>query len=235
MCKNELNFIDLGRGFSRLSVIIFVFLFGLPVSEGSESTQHYGFYQNCGLSLSLPTILAPIADSEASPCANSYREQSGATMLIGSLVGGQKNPGLLEKLPALHIYRRDLDHVLASSNGSGLRRVANGSVISTSELEGGECGLSGVAHISEVVGANWSGWIAEDFYKNGRDIASSRDHCERFDNRHRCIRLIIGNAKETVTMSRYCLVRRGGDFDLDEGLSDEIFMEILKSIKLLEE
>ncbi|WP_174994454.1 hypothetical protein OHZ10_15600 [Burkholderia arboris] len=156
-------------------------------------------------------------------------------MLIGSLVGGQKNPGLLEKLPALHIYRRDLDHVLASSNGSGLRRVANGSVISTSELEGGECGLSGVAHISEVVGANWSGWIAEDFYKNGRDIASSRDHCERFDNRHRCIRLIIGNAKETVTMSRYCLVRRGGDFDLDEGLSDEIFMEILKSIKLLEE
>lgn len=196
--------------------------------------QHYGFYQNCGLSLSLPRILAPVADSEARPCANLYREQSGATMLIGSLVGGLKNPSLLEKLPALHIYKRDLDHVLTSLNGSGLRRIANGSVISTSELEEAECGLSGVAHISEVAGVNWSGWIAEDFYKN-RGVASNRDYCGRFDNRHRCIRLVIGNVKETVAMSQYCLVRRDGDFDLDEGLSYEIFMEILKSVKLLEE
>lgn len=220
--------------FLRLSVIVFLFLFGLPVSEGSESMQHHGFYQNCGLSLSLPRILAPVADSEARPCANSYREQSGATMLIGSLVGGLKNPGLLEKLPALHIYKRDLDHVLTSLNGSGLRRIANGSVISTSELEEAECGLSGVAHISEIAGVNWSGWIAEDFYKS-RGVASNRDCCGRFDNRHRCIRLVIGNVKETVAMSQYCLVRRDGDFDLDEGLSYEIFMEILKSVKLLEE
>lgn len=197
--------------------------------------RHYGFYQNCGLSLSLPSVLAPVVDSEVSPCANSYREQSGATMLIGSLVGGRKNPDLLEKLPALHIYRRDLDHVLNSLNGSGLRRIANGSVISTSELEEAECGLSGAAHISEIAGANWSGWIAEDFYKNNQGIASSRGHCERFDNRHRCIRLVIGNVKETVAMSQYCLVRRDGDFDLDDGLSYEIFMEILKSVKLLEE
>ncbi|WP_272546121.1 hypothetical protein PPH94_015900 [Burkholderia cepacia] len=234
MRKNELHLIDVRRCFSRLSVIIFLFLLGLPASEGSEPMQRYGFYQNCGLSLSLPSVLAPVVDSEVSPCVNSYREESGATMLIGSLVGGRKNPDLLEKLPALHIYRRDLDHVLNSLNGIGLRRIANGSVISTSELEEAECGLSGVAHISEVAGGNWSGWIAEDFYKS-RDVASSRDHCERFDNRHRCIRLVIGNAKETVAMSQYCLVRRDGDFDLDEGLSYEIFMEILKSIKLLEE
>ncbi|WP_416268534.1 hypothetical protein SD235_16385 [Burkholderia cepacia] len=233
--KNESNLIDMWRYFSRFSVIIFLFLLGLPASEGSEPMQRHGFYQNCGLSLSLPSVVAPVVDSEVSPCANSYREQSGATMLIGSLVGGRKNPDLLEKLPALHIYRRDIDHVLNSLNGSGLRRIANGSVISTSELEEVECGLSGVAHISEIAGANWSGWIAEDFYKNNQGIASSRGHCERFDNRHRCVRLVIGNAKETVAMSQYCLVRRGGDFDLDEGLSYEIFMEIIKSIKLLEE
>ncbi|NTX48240.1 hypothetical protein HT749_33165 [Burkholderia cepacia] len=235
MRKNELYSVDLTQFFLHLSVIVFLFLFGLPAAEGSEPMQRYGFYQNCGLSLSLPSVLAPVVDSEVSPCANSYREQSGATMLIGSLVGGRKNPDLLEKLPALHIYRRDLDHVLNSLNRSGLRRIENGSVISTSELEEAECGLSGAAHISEIAGANWSGWIAEDFYKNNQGIASSRGHCERFDNRHRCIRLVIGNVKETVAMSQYCLVRRDGDFDLDEGLSYEIFMEILKSVKLLEE
>ncbi|MDN7900020.1 hypothetical protein [Burkholderia cepacia] len=235
MRKNELYSVDLAQFFLHLSVIVFRFLFGLPAAEGSEPMQRYGFYQNCGLSLSLPSVLAPVVDSEVSPCANSYREQSGATMLIGSLVGGRKNPDLLEKLPVLHIYRRDLDHVLNSLNGSGLRRIANGSVISTSELEEAECGLSGAAHISEIAGANWSGWIAEDFYKNNQGIASSRGHCGRFDNRHRCIRLVIGNVKETVAMSQYCLVRRDGDFDLDEGLGYEIFMEILKSVKLLGE
>ncbi|WP_423379882.1 hypothetical protein [Burkholderia sp. LMG 32019] len=235
MRKNGLDVINLRRCIPRLSVIICLLFFGLSISEGHVSMRRYGFYQNCGLSLSLPGALAPVADYEVSPCVDSYREQNGATMLIGSLVGGRKNPNLLEKLPALHIYRRDLDSVLTSLNGSGLRRIANGSVISTSEFEEKECGLSGVTHISEVAGANWRGWIAEDSYKNNRGAVSSPDYCGKFDNQHRCIRLIIGNAKETVAMSQYCLVRRGGDFDLDAGLSYDIFMEILESIKLLEE
>lgn len=235
MRKSGLGMVNLRRCISCLSVIICFLFFGLSISEGRESMRRYGSYQNCGLSLSLPKPLAPVADYEVSPCVDSYREKNGATMLIGSLVGGRKNPNLLEKLPALHIYRRDLDSVLTSINGSGLRRIANGSVISTSEFEEKECGLSGATHISEVAGANWRGWIAEDSYKNNRGVVSSHDYCGKFDSRHRCIRLIVGNAKETVAMSQYCLVRRGGDFDLDAGLSYDIFMEILESIKLLEE
>lgn len=233
MRKSRLGVVNPGRCISCLSVIICLLFFGPSISEGRESMRRYGSYQNCGLSLSLPKALAPVVDYAARPCVGSYREQNGATMLIGSLVGGRKNPNLLEKLPALHIYRRDLDSVLTSINGSGLRRIANGSVISISEFEEKECGLSGATHISEVVGANWRGWVAEDFYKNNRGVVSNPDYCERFDGRHRCIRLIVGNAKETVAMSQYC--RRGGDFDLDAGLSYDIFMEILESIKLLEE
>jgi hypothetical protein len=47
--------------------------------------------------------------------------------------------------------------------------------------------------------------------------------------------MIIGNSTMGATMAQYCLIRKPEDFDLDAGLSYDVFMEMVKSLRFIEE
>ncbi len=215
--------------------LVFSFFSRDSFSKDHGSTQSHGFYEKCGISLSFPKILDSVVNYQINPCLDSYIGKNGATLPLGMFLGGGQNPSALENLPMLHIYRRNLDIAMASSNGSGIRGTEKGVVSSTTSSVERECGLSRRTTISKIRGSNWRGWIAEDFYKKNTSFESPPEYCETFDEKNRCIRLIIGNNKETITMAQYCFVRRHEDFDLDAGLSYGIFMEVVNSIKLLDE
>ncbi len=224
-----------GKYFSYFMVLTFLLFSEYSVSRDRGSTQSRGFYEKCGISLSIPKILEVVVNYQINPCLGSYIEENGATLPLGMFFGGGQNSSAFENLPMLHIYRRNLNSALAAADGGGISGIKKGVVNSTADSIEKECGLSRRTGVSEIRGSNWHGWVAEDFYKKNTDLKSRPEYCERFDVKNRCIRLIIGNNKETVEMSQYCFVRRDEDFDLDVGLSYNIFMELVNSIKLLDE
>lgn len=227
--------IDSKRCLACILIMGFLFFSRYSVSKDRESAQRYGFYEGCGISLSFPKNLDPVVNYQIKPCLDSYVEENGATLSLGIFLRGGQSASTVENLPSLHIYRQNLDVALSRANGSGMRRTAKGVVNSMTNSVGSECGLSQKTSISKIRGANWIGWVAEDFYKKQNDLKPPPEYCERFDVKNRCIRLILGNDKEVITMSQYCLVRRDENFDLDSGLSYRIFMDIIKSIKLIDE
>lgn len=211
-----------------------VCLCGCSFAKGGEAAGENKELLRCGLVLNVPAELPSDQDIQPDLCISSYRDQEGALLLLGALLEGQRNPRWLDIMPSLRIYSKGIDELLSISNESGIRRGLSGLAQSMNDFTEKNCSLSRRTHLSELSGGNWKGWIAEDSYHELSKVTSRPEYCEQFSEHNRCIRMIIGNLKESAVMGQYCLTRRDDDFDLDAGLSYGIFLKIIKSIRFIE-
>jgi hypothetical protein len=96
-----------------------------------------------------------------------------------------------------------------------------------------ECKFKAKTRIEKIDGENRHGWLAEDSYKTNDKSASTPESCGRYLKANRCVRMAIGNSKFSATMAQYCLTGNPEDFDLDAGLSYDIFLKIIKTIRFV--
>lgn len=214
--------------------LLAVFLCGCSFAKGDEAVGENKLLLKCGLVLNVPAELPSDQGVQSDLCTSSYRDQEGALLLLGALLEGQRNPRWLDMMPSLRIYSKGIDELLSIDNESGIRRDLSGLVQSMNDFAEKNCSLNRRTHMSKLSGGNWKGWIAEDSYQELSRATSRPEYCERFSEHNRCIRMVIGNSKESAVMGQYCLTRRDNDFDLDAGLSYNIFLKIVKSIRFVE-
>lgn len=189
---------------------------------------------NCGLTFNVPVELSFDQDMRPDLCSKTYLSLEGATLLLGALPEGQRDPRWLDVMPSFKIYAKGVDTLLSSTNESGIRRGLSGPVDVMNDFAEKRCSLSRRTHISELSGGNWKGWIVEDSYQKLSKATSRPEYCAQFYEHNRCIRMLIGNSKAAAVMGQYCLTRRDDDFDLDAGLSYGLFLKLVKSIRFID-
>lgn len=85
--------------------------------------------------------------------------------------------------------------------------------------------------ITPISGSNWAGWMAEDTYAKSQ---SKEGYCKIYSPEYCCIHLVIGNKKMSAELGGACLLRKRTT-SLEQGLSYEIFKEMIKTINFNEE
>lgn len=150
---------------------------------------------------------------------------------IAPISSSARDSNWLERIPMLHIRHASVDEVIENNEKNtfifqhhldGRLWAANYPV---------ECKLKSGAEMEKIYGVNWHGWLAEDSYEVIDRSVSTPGYCERYSRHNRCLRMVIGNLKLSATMARYCLARDPKNFDLDAGLSHDIFLKIIKTIR----
>lgn len=94
------------------------------------------------------------------------------------------------------------------------------------------CGLHVATTIRPIAGLNWRGWIAEDSY-TGR-VPKDCESPAEYSSQYRCISMVFGNEKMSAAMVQTCLLRKR-EFNIQQGLSYEIFMDMLKTLRFMDE
>ncbi|MCA8349726.1 hypothetical protein [Burkholderia cepacia] len=94
------------------------------------------------------------------------------------------------------------------------------------------CGLHVTTTIRPIAGLNWHGWIAEDSY-TGR-VSKDCESPAEYSPQYRCISMVFGNEKMSAAMVQTCLLRKH-ESNIQQGLSYEIFMDMLKTLRFMNE
>lgn len=92
------------------------------------------------------------------------------------------------------------------------------------------CGPATHVQIKQISGNNWHGWIAEE--KFGKVQKGCRSEKE-FTKKYRCVHAMVGNNAMTAQLAGVCLLRKR-EFSLENGFSYDIFMDMIKSLRLSE-
>ncbi|NUA28136.1 hypothetical protein [Cupriavidus basilensis] len=85
--------------------------------------------------------------------------------------------------------------------------------------------------VTPIKGGNWHGWIAEETF------AKARGRCrpvKEYTSRYRRVHVMVGNGKMTAQSSGVCLLRKR-ELSLENGFSYDLFMEMLGTLRFMEE
>lgn len=206
---------------------------GCASASSKDAPQTNEFSEKCGISLTLPDELVPDGQGKLQTCTGSYKATGGTVLSLAPIYSGVRDSSWIDRIPMLHIRRIGIDEVIKKNEGGIFHRASTGkAIVSVSALM--ECKLKVKTTITKIAGTNWHGWLAEDSYNPAVQSTSLPEYCQRYSAANRCVRVVIGNSKESATMSQYCLIRNPGGFDLDAGLSYDIFIKIVKSIHFTE-
>ncbi|WP_244788434.1 hypothetical protein [Cupriavidus pauculus] len=180
---------------------------------------------DCGIKAKLPTELSDDDRTKFQPCIGSYKSDQGAVFSFAPVSNGAHDANWIDRIPALHI--RSVPILVERESNFGRN-------FSATPKAPRECNLVAISKIKDLSGRNWHGWLAEDNYrpKNKRKIGE--DYCRTNFADRICLRMLIGNSKESAVMSQYCLPKENGFFDLDEGINYKMFLEIINSLEFIE-
>lgn len=183
--------------------------------------------EQCGMSMNVPNLKSPYDETFSFGCSGTYKNGG-----IGSLgVVYNTRPG---DTVSFDIRGIGIDQRIASGKSS-LFRLGHGD--SQPTLADGfsypwsGCGPVVKTTITPLHGVNWHGWIAEDTFQTPRRgcIPGDRD----FTSDYRCIHVMVGNDKMTAELDNVCLLRKR-EYDLYNGFSYDLFMDMLKTLRFKE-
>ncbi|WP_156924650.1 hypothetical protein [Burkholderia sp. WSM2230] len=191
-------------------------------------------YETCGAAISLPAgLTSKEAQSKQRHCDKSYRSDGGTVMSLAPSDVNLHDPAWIDRIPVLHIERVGIEDALKKHANATFRQSTRGNVRSIDSPP--ECRVRGKTTLTNISGANWHGWLAEDTYALDTHAKSTPEYCQRYSRSNRCVRMLIGNSKVSATMSQYCLARDATSFDLDSGISYDVFRQIVDSLRFIEE
>jgi hypothetical protein len=186
----------------------------------------------CGFSITLPPELTFDGKGQLQDCLGSYKSNGGTVLSLAPLGLGNHDSSWIDRIPSFHIQNVGIDRIIRTKNSLIL---INGNGIESAKQAPSQCGIKAKELITKIHGENWSGWLIEDIYGISSIRKSIPDSCVQYSAANRCIRMLIGNSKSSVTMQQYCVTRNPQEFDLDNGLSYDIFLKVVKSIHFNED
>ncbi len=198
-----------------------------------QTTQPSEFSAKCGVTVMLPAQLLANGQGELRKCTGSYSAPSGAVLSLAPVDSSAHNPGWIDRIPMLHIRRIGIDEIIKKNEESIFYSNPIGrKVVAVNAPQ--DCKLKSRSTIKEISGENWHGWLAEDIYEISGHNTSRPEYCQQYLGGNRCVRMVIGNSRVSITMAQYCLAGNPNDFDLESGLSYDIFLKIIETINFSE-
>ncbi|MGQ7933119.1 hypothetical protein [Paraburkholderia sp. D1E] len=187
--------------------------------------------QRCGLHLRYPA-LKNFFDQEIRPgCPASYKANS-TTLGMSYEYGAYPDEPM--KSIDISIYPIGLDTFLDQTSphhSSTLAPTENGWRLQQNAGFGNKCNNLLRTEITPISGANWHGWLAEEVYGKSRSVKAQ---CKFLSPEYRCVSLVIGNRKMSAESGSRCLLKKITT-NLEEGLSFDFFMQMIRSIRFNEE
>jgi hypothetical protein len=187
--------------------------------------------KRCGLTLRYPA-LKNFFNQEIRPGCPAPREKNRTTLGMSYEYGAYPNERM--KSIDISIYPVGLDTFLDQTSryhSSVLAPTENGWRLWQDAGFGNVCNNLLRTEITPISGANWHGWLAEEVYGKTR---SRKRECNIYSPQYRCIALVIGNAKMSAESAGTCLLKKSTT-NLEEGLSYDLFMQMIESIRFNEE
>ncbi|GAB3627276.1 hypothetical protein PTE30175_01963 [Pandoraea terrae] len=185
------------------------------------------FVERCGMTLFYPA-LETFRDQKIGPgCAGSYKK--GLTVMNLSYEYGE-DPEERTKSIDIVIKPSGLERRL-EQRSSAFAPTVDGVRMRPNAGFGNVCDNLVSTEITPISGVNWHGWMAEEVYSKSR---SKEFQCTIYSPTYRCISMLIGNTKMSAHLAGACLLRERTT-NLEEGLSYDLFMEMIKSIRFNEE
>jgi len=182
----------------------------------------------CGMAMHVPDLKDVYDTPLAFGCIGTYKSGDRAILSMdfeydpNEHRGGSRLTFVVENVGIFEKMRRGKDSTFVFDGVEKRPRLSAGAAFGESN-----CGAATNVTVSPIQGSNWQGWIAEEKF------ARVRTRCrpfKEFTSNYRCIHVMIGNRTMTAQLTGVCLLRRR-ESDLENGLSYDIFYEMLKSLK----
>lgn len=219
---------------SLILLALTLFSYGYASASQMDVAQTNVISEKCGLTLVFSNELIFGREGRRKTCVGSFEATSGTVLSLAPLDSDDHDSNWIDRIPVLHIQNMGIDELIKKNGGGIFGEHSTGKAVRTAPAPA-ECQLQERSGINEISGLNWHGWIAEDGYAGSKRNSQAPEYCQKYSEINRCVRMVIGNKKMSATMSQYCLARDPKDFDLDGGLSYDIFKEIIKTIRFVRE
>jgi hypothetical protein len=190
--------------------------------------------EQCGMSLRTPALKSVSDQVIGFGCTSSYKNKDYAVMEMDFQYDPNFDPrggdsvafivewiGIEKKLAAKSFS------IFRLKPGDGLPTLVKGAA-----YEESNCNDPVIkTQITPIQGSNWHGWIAEETF------AKARGRCrpvKEYTSRYRCVHVMVGNEKMTAQLGGVCLLRKR-ELSLENGFSYDLFMEMLETLRFMEE
>lgn len=190
--------------------------------------------EQCGIALDAPNLKSASDQVIGFACTGSYKNGEKAIMDRDFQYDPNFDPRGGDNV-SFEIEETGIDKKLSAASDT-IFRINPGK--SSPILDPGasytesDCGDTVVKTIiSPIKGINWHGWIAEETSsKAGEHCKPSKEYTEKY----RCIHMLIGNGKLSAQLNGVCLLRNR-EYCLENGLSYDLFREMINTIRFTED
>ena len=190
--------------------------------------------ERCGLSLRVP-VLIDFFDRAIWPGCVGDAKTEGATLSMGYAFYPD-DPAWASKYISMEIQPIGIDEWVTPDHGHHTTFAKSGDSVELLPRYsfGNECQNLRKTEITPIYGINWHGWVAEEIYGKSKMQAKEKKRCANYTVKNRCVHLVLGNDKMSAEMPWACLLRKKTT-NLKEGLSYDLFMEMIRSIQFSEQ
>ncbi|MDF3882985.1 hypothetical protein [Cupriavidus basilensis] len=193
-----------------------------------------GVEEQCGMSLRTPALKSVSDQTIGFGCTSSYKKDDYAVMEMDFQYDPNFNPRGGDYIGFV-VERLGIEKKLADK-GFSIFRLKPGDSLPTlvkgAAYEESNCNDPVIrTQVTPIKGSNWHGWIAEETF------AKARGRCKpvkEYTSRYRCVHVMVGNDKMTAQSSGVCLLRKR-ELSLENGFSYDLFVEMLGTLRFMEE
>ncbi|MGR3906601.1 hypothetical protein Q3A80_06105 [Burkholderia sp. SR8] len=183
--------------------------------------------EQCGMSIRTPRLKNIYGQPLGFGCTGSYRNGKHAGMDMDFQYDPNENAG--GERVEFDIQSTGIENKINSGGDSLFKKNENNATPTLSSgatFAGSNCGPVKNVVVTPISGDNWHGWIAEGFFgKAPRGCKLMKEYTTAY----RCVSMMIGNEKMVAQLGGVCLLRKK-EYGLENGLSYDIFMDMIKSI-----
>lgn len=187
--------------------------------------------QQCGMSMRVPDLRYVYDQPIGFGCTGSYKDGKQAILDMDIQYDPNQNSGgshisfVVEGVGIEKKVRLDGDGIFSAVSDSSLPTLRSAAAYGESN-----CGAVTDVQIKPINGVNWHGWIAEEQFGKVRKGCQPQ---KEFTKKFRCVHIAVGNEAMTAQLTGVCLLRKK-EFSLENGLSYDIFMDMIKSLRFVD-
>jgi hypothetical protein len=189
--------------------------------------------EQCGVFLDTPDLKSISGQTIGFGCTGSYKNSEKAILDMDFQYDPNFNPRGGENISFV-VEEVSVDKKISDGRGSIFQLNPDGGYPTLSSevaYKESNCGDPVVkTTISSIMGENWHGWIAEESF------STARGRCvpaKEYTSRYRCIHAIVGNYKMSAQLDGVCLLRKQ-EYSLENGFSHDLFFNMLKTLRFIE-
>lgn len=187
--------------------------------------------RQCGMSMRMPDLKDVYGEPLGFGCIGSYKYGHQAILSMDFQFdsnehrGGSRISFVVEMIGINEKINAGKDSIFRANVEGGMPTLSRSAAYAESN-----CGPATDIATTQIHGSNWYGWIAEE--KFGENHPGCKP-LKEFTSAYRCIHVMVGNSSMSAQLGGVCLLKNR-EYSLENGFSYDLFMNMLDSLRLIE-